>query len=155
MPPGLRVDRLLGIPADVLAGLRMLPVIAEHTGAMQRHTARLEEMTGALQCVSSDTEALPALRAEMSQVAEATAVLGPMDERMATIAESMPILVEVQQHLSRLPETIGRLDERIEQLSTLLERMLASLDQMSRSVETLHEGVGPLSRLARRLPGQG
>src|SRR3954452_12051280 len=138
MAPRVSVNRILGLPGDVVSGLRVLPAIAEHTAAMREHT-----------------EALPALRADIARVAEATAVLEPMDERMATIAESMPILVEVQQHLSRLPETIGRLDERRERLSTLLERMLDSLDQMTRSVETLQAGVAPLGRLARRLPGQG
>ena len=33
-------------------------------------------------------------------------------------------------------------------------RFLGSLDQLSTSVESLHDSVGPLSPIARRLPGQ-
>ncbi len=73
---------------------------------------------------------------------------------MASIEEAMPVLVEVQQHLSRLPETIGLLDERIDRLSGLLERMLESLDGLGQGVEALQETLGPVGRLAQRLPGQ-
>jgi hypothetical protein len=53
----------------------------------------------------------------------------------------MPVLVEVQQHLARLPETIEGLNAGIAELVGLMER--------------LHESLEPLGRLADRLPGGG
>ena len=47
----------------------------------------------------------------------------------ATIAESMPILVEVQEHLALVPETLGRLDQRINKLSDSLDQLQDQLAQ--------------------------
>lgn len=90
----------------------------------------------------------------MALVAEATSVLGAMDGRIATIEEAMPVLVEVQRHLNQLPDTMGGLDEKISRLSTLMEQMLTALDGLAANVEALRSGMGPLSRLASRVPGQ-
>lgn len=155
MAPRLPFDRAFALPGDVLAALRILPVIAEHTEAMEAHTALLRDMTASIAAVGEDTSALPALREEMAQISSVAQTLDTMDGRMANIEGSMPILVEVQRDLARLPETVGRLDERIEALSALMERMLASLDTLSGSVEALQDAVGPMGRLASRLPGQG
>ena len=149
-----RVPNPLALPAEVLSALRVLPEIAERTAAMERHTAVLEEVARGMQEVSDDTTALPGLRKDMARVAETTSVLEPMDGRMSEIQGAMPVLVEVQQHLARLPETIERLDGRIGELSVLLERMLESLDSLSDGISELQQGVGPLGRLARRVPGQ-
>jgi chromosome segregation ATPase len=130
-PLGLpSLERVTGLPADVLAGLRMLPEIAENTRAMKRHTAVLEE------------------------VATATNVLEGMDARMASIEAAMPVLVEVQRHLAALPETVDRLDESLDRLSSLMERLMTTLDGLGESVETLQGAVEPMSRLASRVPGQ-
>jgi DNA repair ATPase RecN len=146
---------------DAVAALRVLPRIAEDTRAMASHTALLREVVQAIGNVGEDTAALPALRRDMARVAKGTGVLGPMDDRMATIEEAMPVLVEVQQHLSELPETIGRLDERIgrlderiDRLSGLLDRMFESLDGLNQGVSTLQQSLAPVGRLAQRLPGQ-
>jgi hypothetical protein len=89
----------------------------------------------------------------MARVAQTTAILEPMDGRMASIEAAMPVLVEVQEHLAGLPETLGRLDSSIDRLSGLLDTLLRSLDALSHSVDALHEDVGPLGRIARRIPG--
>jgi uncharacterized phage infection (PIP) family protein YhgE len=94
------------------------------------------------------------VRENMALVAEATSVLGAMDGRIATIEEAMPVLVEVQRHLNQLPDTMGGLDEKISRLSTLMEQMLTALDGLAANVEALRSGMGPLSRLASRVPGQ-
>jgi len=39
----------------------------------------------------------------MADVSAAVAVLGAMDTRMTAIEEAMPVLVEVQRRLARLP----------------------------------------------------
>jgi hypothetical protein len=88
-------------------------------------------------------------------VAAATQVLPPMDERMAAIEGAMPVLVEVQRHLARVPETLEHLDTRLADLSATLERLLVSLEGLDRNVGSLHAAVGPLSRVAERLPGRG
>jgi len=84
----------MALPAEVVVGLQMLPSIAEHTRAMAEHTAVLHDVTRALESVASDTSALPALRKEMARVSKATAVLGPMDGRMAKIEAAMPALAD-------------------------------------------------------------
>ncbi|MBK5220539.1 MAG: hypothetical protein JJE35_12260 [Thermoleophilia bacterium] len=141
------VDRLIGLPGALVDSLRILPEIG-------RHTATLYEITALLKRIAGDTEALPPVRDNMALVAEATSVLGAMDGRIATIEEAMPVLVEVQRHLNRLPDTMGGLDDKIGRLSALMEQMLTSLDGLAENVEALRSGMGPLSRLASRVPGQ-
>lgn len=156
MSPRLPIPapRIPWLPTELLGALRVLPAIAQHTETMVGHTAALREIADRLREVSKDTDALPELEGNMARVAEATAVLEPMDARMSSIEGAMPVLVEVQQHLSRVPDTLERLDKRIDALTVLLDRFLGSLDELSTGVESLHEAVGPLSRIARRLPGQ-
>ena len=137
-------DRLLGLPADLVNGLQQLPSMARN----------LSDMTVILAKVAADTRALPALKRDMAKVGEATAILGPMDGRMATIESTMPILVEVQRHLAQLPETIESLDARIGKLSEVLERMLDTMNHLDESVVELQGAVEPVGRLASRLPGQ-
>jgi septal ring factor EnvC (AmiA/AmiB activator) len=100
---------------------------------MARSTAVLGEVAAA-------TAALPALRADMERVAEATECINQIDGRMANIEAAMPVLVEVQQHLATLPETMDRLDRRLAQLA----------DQL----ESLQRGLEPIGRVAERVPGQ-
>ena len=147
------LGQLADLPVDVVAALRALPVLVEHTDEMRRNTAVLREVADGMKGVSRDTEALPAVRAEMERVAESTAVIGPMDERMAAIQEAMPVLVEVQQHLAQLPDTMARLDARIAELAELLQHMLGALGHLDESVTSLHSAVEPLGRVADRLPG--
>jgi hypothetical protein len=104
------------LPADAVAALRRLPEIADNTRAMKEHTAALERVAEALDRVADDT-----------------GVLRQMDERMATIEATMPLLAEVQRDLAQLPEIINGLRT---------------------SADTLHQAVQPLGRLAGRVPGQ-
>jgi prefoldin subunit 5 len=101
------------------------------------------------------TQAIPDLRRDIQRVAEATAELGTIDARMRNIEAAMPVLVEVQQHLAQLPETMERLDGRIAELSVLLQRMLDSMNELTAGIDAMQEAVGPLGRLARRLPRSG
>lgn len=151
IPP---LDRLLGVPRDALAVLRTLQDISRYTEAMQSHTAMLPEVTRFLERVADDTAELPALNEEMARVAAAMALIAQMDGRMATIERAMPTLVDVQKHLVELPETVGALDARMGHLSELLERMLSSMEGLARSVDALQVAVGPMARLAGRLPGR-
>jgi methyl-accepting chemotaxis protein len=127
-------DWLLGVPNDLGAALRMLPQIAENTKSMAADTARLREVSQILERITKDT--------------------GPMSERIEVIADSMPVLVEVQGHLAELPETMARLEQRLDALTVLIERMLASVQAVGENVGEIQESIGPVSRLARRLPGQ-
>ena len=98
---------------------------------------------------------LPAIVRNTESMAEATQAIAVIDERMSNIEAAMPVLVEVQQHLARLPETIEKLDVRVGELSVLLQKMLDSMNELAVSVDAMQEAVGPLGRLARRLPRQG
>jgi phage-related minor tail protein len=154
-PLGLpSLDRISALPADVLGALRTIPEIVENTAAMREHTAHLTRVADALDRVAGDTAALPGLREEMAEVSGATSVLGGMDSRLATVEAAMPVLVEVQEHLAALPETMGRLDDGIDRLSGLMERILTTLDVLNGSIETLQGALGPMGRLASRVPGQ-
>jgi len=150
----LPVGRIVALPTDVLAGLRVLPQIAEHTRVMKEHTAVLREIADGMKGVSADTQVLPAVQRDMSRVAELTGVLEPMDNRMAAIQDAMPTLVAVQQHLALVPDTLERLDGHISELSLLLERLVANTELLASSVDSLYGAVGPLGRLAQRLPGR-
>jgi hypothetical protein len=154
MSPRVPFGRIVALPTDVLAGLRVLPAIAEHTAAMKEHTAVLREIADGMKGVSADTEVLPKVQRDMSRVAELTSVLEPMDERMAAIQDAMPTLVVVQQHLARVPDTLERLDGHISDLSLLLERLVANTEALASSVDSLYHAVGPLGRLAQRFPGR-
>ena len=72
---------------------------------------------------------------------------------MAHIEESMPVLVEVQQHLSMLPEVMETLDTGLEHLATLMDRLLASIDTLDGNVQALRGSLEPIGRVADRLPG--
>ena len=120
---------------------------------MKQHTAVLEDVAVALKEVSEHTGVLPGLRSDMARVAATTGVLEPMDGRMASIEAAMPVLVDVQKHLTRVPDTIEHLDSRIDELNGLLGRLLESMQGLSASVDQLQGSVGPLGRIARRLPG--
>ena len=143
--PSLGAFNLLSLPADLLAGLRELPAIGRNTETMAQHTANLDEVLAALQRVADNAEALPPMREGMSSI-------GTMDERMANIEGAMPVLVEVQQHLANVPEALEQLQARMQELSELLERFLTQIDGLAESVDRLEGAVGPLGRIAERLP---
>jgi methyl-accepting chemotaxis protein len=124
------LDRISALPADVLAALRLLPEIAENTRAMKEHTAALAEVVAALDRVASDTASLPPLRTDLAEIGELPPTLG------------------------RLEQGIQGLDGGIEQLSELMERILTAVAGLNESVEALQGAVGPMGRLASRVPGQ-
>ena len=125
----LRIPNPLSIPAELVAALKYLPLIADNTASMAR-----------------DTEALAQIERDMAAVAERTKGITTMDERMANIEATMPVLVEVQKDLAMVPEIIAKLDKRIEALAVLL-------DELAKSVEGLQRSITPLGRIAGRLPG--
>jgi hypothetical protein len=86
-------------------------------------------------------------------VREATDVLPAMDSRMAHIEDSMPVLVEVQQHLSMLPETMETLGTGLQQLAALMERLLGSIETLDGNVKELKGSLEPIGRVADKLPG--
>ncbi len=131
------VVRLLTLPVDLVAVVDHLPSIARSTNEMERHTAQLEEVSRSLE-----------------RVADAAAVLKPMDGRMATIEQSMPVLVDVQKQLAELPDVMKRLDAGVERLAGLMEETLSSIDELSQTITTLHGSLEPVGRLASRVPGQ-
>ena len=116
--------RLLSAPNAVISVVGLLRTIVQNTETMAKATS-----------------VLPEIHRDMRQVAEAVAVLDPMDARMAAIEGAMPVLVEVQKSLVRLPGTAEHLDSELTRLAKLLDELHASLE--------------PLSRLAQRFPGGG
>jgi len=130
-PLGLpSLDKISALPADVLGALRMIPEIVENTRAMKEHTAQLTRVADALDRVAADTSALPPLRADLV------------------------VLNELPETLGRLDKGIEGLDGDIDQLSELMERILTAVAGLNKSVETLQGAVGPMGRLASRVPGQ-
>jgi len=119
-------------PLDIINALRVLPPMA-------RDVARMAKSTDVLNDVAKATAALPELREEMARVAKATEEISKIDARMANIEAAMPVLVEVQQHLSTLPDVMVRLQEQ--------------LDELSRGLEGLQASLQPIGRLADRVPG--
>jgi hypothetical protein len=118
------LGRLLSAPREVLSVISLLRTIAANTKTM-----------------AEATRVLPDLHRDMRRVAETVAVLEPMDARMAVIEGAMPVLVEVQKSLVRLPATAEHLDAELTELRKLLDQLHASLE--------------PLARLAQRVPGGG
>ena len=125
---------LENLPSEVVNALRTLPVIAE----------RLEE-------VASHTQVLATIRDDVADISQ-TRMAG-IDERLETIEKAMPVLVEVQQHLARLPETMQRLDDGITGLTELLGHLVKSIETLDTKMGTLQESVEPVGRLADKLPG--
>jgi hypothetical protein len=129
---------IVSVPGELVAALRVLPEVLTALTKVGEDTRRMAE----------NTAELPDVRARLEEVSELASVLPPMDERMATIEGAMPVLVEVQQHLAKLPETIEGLNAGIAELVALMERLEESLGH-------LHASLEPLGRLADRLPGSG
>jgi ABC-type transporter Mla subunit MlaD len=127
---------IVAVPGELAAALRTLPEVLDTLRRVGDDTRRMAD----------NTAELPDVRAQLEQVAEMASVLPRMDERMATIEGAMPVLVEVQQHLARLPETLEGLSAGIAELVGLMEGLQTSLGH-------LHESLEPLGRLADRIPG--
>ena len=157
------ISGLTALTAEALNAVRMLSRAAQQVEQIAESTRALLPMREAIGDVAGDTRALALLRKDMAKVAESTAnldgvlsatdVLPGMDQRMAHIEEAMPVLVEVQRSLSRLPDTMERLGAGLTDLSALLERLVASVEQLDENVTTLHASVEPLGRVAQRIPG--
>jgi uncharacterized coiled-coil protein SlyX len=120
---------IVSVSGELVAALRVLPDVLDALREVREDTRRMAD----------NTDTLPQVREELAKVAELASVLPPMDERMVHIEGAMPVLVEVQQHLARLPETIEGLNAGIAELVGLMERLRDSLE--------------PLGRLADRVPG--
>jgi hypothetical protein len=144
---------LLSVPGDVLGGLRQLPGLVNDIGRIADATRALPGILAATEKMAADTDVLAQIRDDMAGVAESTRVLDGMDQRMAAIEAAMPVLVEVQQHLAQLPDTIGGLDKGVVAMDANLQGLLISLDELSVSLTRLEGSMGPLSRLAGRVPG--
>jgi hypothetical protein len=130
-PLGLpSLNKISALPTDVLAALRTIPEIVENTRAMKEHTAQLTRVADALDRVAGDTSSLPALR------------------------DDLVVLNHLPETLGRLDKGIEGLDGGIEQLSELMERILTAVAGLNESVESLQGAVGPMGRLASRMPGQ-
>jgi methyl-accepting chemotaxis protein len=130
-PLGLpSLDKISALPTDVIAALRTIPEIVENTRAMKEHTAQLTRVADALDRVAADTSALPVLR------------------------DDLVVLNHLPKTLERLDKGIEGLDAGIDQLSELMERILTAVAGLNQSVETLQGAVGPMGRIASRLPGQ-
>ena len=114
---------IASLPAELVAHLRVLPRIAERLAAVARHTEGMKHNTDVLEQVAADTKGLRDLNSQMERI----------DERMATIAAAMPVLVDVQKDLARMPETRERLCELMDGLS---------------------ESLQPIGRVAEKIPGQ-
>jgi methyl-accepting chemotaxis protein len=97
--------------------------------------------------IVENTRAMKEHTAQLSRVADAL-------DRVAADTSSLPALRDDLVVLNELPETLERLDKGIEQLSGLMERILTAVAGLNESVETLQGAVGPMGRLASRMPGQ-
>ena len=147
------LGRVIGLPAEVVGALRVLPQLARDMAEVREATRDLPDVREATTAMARNTSTLPDVLGSLETVAQGTAVLRPMDERMQTIEGAMPVLVEVQQHLAQLPETRERLDRGVTQMAAVLERLLVSMDELNTTLGNLEGSVGPLGRLAGKLPG--
>jgi hypothetical protein len=130
-----------------LAGIR------EDLGQLRELLESLPDIDRGVRQVAVDTDALPAVRDELRTVAQAVVVLRTMDGRMEQIEGSMPVLVEVQQHLARLPEIIESISGALDRLAVMLDRLLTSVEMLDGHVGALQESMQPIARVADRLPG--
>ena len=147
------IGRVIGVPADLIAGLRVLPKLARDMEAVREATNCMPDVRQATTDMERHTRALPEVLDSLNTVADGASVLRPMDERMQTIEGAMPVLVEVQQHLAQLPETMERLDTGVKEMSENLDRLLVALEQLSANLTSLDGAMGPIGRLAQRIPG--
>ena len=69
------------------------------------------------------------------------------------LPQSMPVLVEVQQHLAALPEVMQTIGTGLEQLTNLMDRLLGSIDALDGNVKALQGSLDPIGRVADRIPG--
>jgi uncharacterized membrane protein YccC len=79
------------------------------------------------------TRTLPEINERLAEVAAGAAKIPDIERRMETIEAAMPTLVEVQQHLRKLPETMAELQ--------------AALIPLIDAADTF-------GRMARRFPGR-
>ena len=70
------------------------------------------------------------------------------------IVENTRAMKEHTAQLSRVADALDRVAADIDQLSGLMERILTAVAGLNKSVETLQGAVGPMGKLASRIPGQ-
>src|SRR5206468_5148034 len=94
----------------------------------------------------------PAIQEEIGSVARGTAVLPQMVEHTKQIAETMPVLLELQASIPTIVPVLA-------QLSELIGPLHASVQELERSARTLADVTEPLQgaaerfgRMADRLP---
>ena len=149
------LGRVIGVPAELIAGLRVLPRLARDMEKVREATECMPDVRQATTDMERHTRSLPEVVEALNGVGKGTELLGPMDKRMETIEGAMPVLVEVQQHLAQLPETMEKLDRGVAEMAEVLERLLVSMQELNGTLHHLDGSVGPLGRLAGRLPGGG
>jgi methyl-accepting chemotaxis protein len=118
--------------------------------SLDKISALPADVLGALRMIPEiveNTRAMEEHTAQLSRVADAL-------DRVAADTSSLPALRADLVVLNELPETLERLDKGIEQLSGLMERILTAVAGLNDSVETLQGAVGPMGKLASRIPGQ-
>jgi DNA repair ATPase RecN len=168
------------LPADIAAALKAVPQLVDRLDKVVDSTSEMEAMRHGIDSVSEDTsklagicedvariarslEGMPTITSGVESVAADTGalpdmnasiqVLPTMDQRMQKIEEAMPVLVEVQAHLAKLPETIETLGTGLDRLAGLMDRLLTSMDRLDGNVGSLQTSIEPLGRIADRLPG--
>jgi prefoldin subunit 5 len=100
------IDRVLGIPNEITAALRVLPDIARNTAAIAKATRSLPQIERTMEQMSEDTKAISELNRSMSEIAKLTEILEPMDARMAAIESALPVLMAQLDELGRRMESL-------------------------------------------------
>ena len=151
--PSLNPLGIASLPAEVINALRVLPVLAEQLERIASHTDELPAMREGIEGVERDTAHLESVSSDTSALHSLKEQMGAMDNRMASIEEAMPVLVEVQQHLAQLPEAIETLQSGIDRMCGLIEGLLTSMDRLDGDVGSLQQVIEPVARVADKLPG--
>jgi ABC-type transporter Mla subunit MlaD len=128
------IERLLGLPD--LASIGTLPEILE----------QMERMTAAVEQVTENTKALPALLDHLQVVGDATVA---MQKNTEALAEAIPGIAALGEDLPTVLDTVST---ALAELQVSLRGMEAEVHSLAHVVEPLEGAAERLGRFADRLP---
>ena len=115
---------------------------------LQDELANLGNLQDELEAIAGFRSILEALVDPVNQLAAST---GSMPE-LAVSARSLPQLTE---QVKGVQEIVDRIDARIDEVAPSLVQIAAFGSTLNSEIEELGDALGPLSRIAARMPGSG
>ncbi len=164
----LGVAAIPGRADRVLRGVESLQRLAELDDSLrmlstfEQSLARLADLGASVDRLATAVEVLPGLAdsasalPELTRHAEALAELTQHASALAELTEHASALTELTRHAAALPELVPRVqsvEQMVETIIGYLDTLQPTVDELTLAASDLQRAVGPIGRIAGRIPG--